>query len=163
MIDTASDHEQIDTCRVKDESVPSKEGVDRAKVEDLSNSDSEEWEEIETRVVAVDCSCVHVLAQALKPPPLVDKTKKAFGQQSFAPGQPPIVSLSQSLAERLFDSKDCGKAMVSLKGKDDVGQPFWYNATVEPNVGTCIYLEVGQGMSESDESFDSDAELIDFL
>jgi len=56
--------------------------------------------------------------------------------------------------------------MVSLKHKGE--KTLWYNGEVEPNVGTCIYLEVGvEDGRESDQSVDSsfcsDAELMDFL
>jgi hypothetical protein len=56
--------------------------------------------------------------------------------------------------------------MVCLKSEESKSQhQFWYNGTVEPNVGTCIFLEVGQNAEWlEDESCDnSDAELIDFL
>jgi hypothetical protein len=56
--------------------------------------------------------------------------------------------------------------MVSLKHKGE--KALWYNGEVEPNVGTCIYLEVGvEDGRESDQSVDSsfcsDAELMEFL
>jgi len=50
------------------------------------------------------------------------------------------MSLNQSIAERLFDQAQCDKYMVSFKHK---GEPaVWYNGELEPNVGTCIFLEV---------------------
>lgn len=56
--------------------------------------------------------------------------------------------------------------MVCLKEKSEF---VWYNSAVEPNVGTCLFLEIGQqgqvnsGDASDDSSLCSDAELIDFL
>ena len=56
--------------------------------------------------------------------------------------------------------------MVSFKHKGE--KALWYNCDIEPNVGTCIYLEVGVDDGKDsdhsiDSSFCSDAESMEFL
>ena len=87
--------------------------------------------------------------------------------QLFKSGQPPVVNVNKSLADRVFGQADSEKLMASFRQKTDPGQPNWYNAKVEPNVGTCIFLEVNQAddnlSDQLDSSFDSDELINDFL
>lgn len=74
--------------------------------------------------------------------------------------------MNLSLANQIFSQGESDQYMVSLK--HDGEKALWYNGDIEPNVGTCIYLEVGVDDSkESDQSVDSsfcsDAELMEFL
>ena len=86
--------------------------------------------------------------------------------QTFQSGSPPILSMNLPLANRIFSQGESEQYMVSLKHKGE--KALWYNGEVEPNVGTCIYLEVGvedgrKSDQSVDSSFCSDAELMDFL
>ena len=88
MIDTASDHneEQIDTTKrhlphlIKRETDNPSSDMRPGKVEHESleqvllkaeesfSSSDEEWEEVESKIIAFDCSNVHVLTQAFQYP-----------------------------------------------------------------------------------------------
>jgi hypothetical protein len=81
---------------------------DQLKAEEKyeSSSSQSEFEEIETKIIALDCSSVHVLTNALKDP-FVQITKsssekKVPTMQTFLGGQPPLVSINQTLANRIF-------------------------------------------------------------
>ena len=122
MIDTASDRgeEQIDTTsrhpmmpkkpvifqdvvdpepwELKMKNEQSLESLhDHVKAEANDDSSDSEWEEVETKIVAVDCSCVHTLfVNAYKDTQTAAKPqdKKAYSTQTFVNGQPPIMSLN---------------------------------------------------------------------
>lgn len=180
MIDTASDkgEEQIDTRRkpefaqptlVKDEHMPEQLKKESFKEEASFDSSDDDWEEVEARVISLDCSAVNVLVQALRQPQVAKSTgeKKAPLVQTFPPGEPPVVSFNNQLASRVFGESEREKMLTCLKDKGD--QALWYNSAIEPNVGTCIFLEVAHADADSsmkeseDSSMCSDAELIEFL
>ena len=52
--------------------------------------------------------------------------------------------------------------MLSLRKDKD--KEIWYNASLQPNVGTSLYLEIcSDAQSDDDSSSGSDAELMQFL
>lgn len=80
--------------------------LESLQMKQIASDDSSDWEEIESKVISVDCRAVNVLVQALRQP--VSSTaktavdKKAAYLQTFQPGQPPVVNLNEHLVDRLF-------------------------------------------------------------
>ena len=68
------------------------------------DSSDDDWEEVDSKIISVDCSAVNVLVQALRQVPELKPSndKKAPYLQAFQPGQPPLVNFNQQLVDRVF-------------------------------------------------------------
>jgi hypothetical protein len=95
------------------------------------DSSDDEWEEVESKVISLDCSAVNVLIQSLNPPAdsaiktsmtapaLKTSDKKAPYLQTFEPGQPPLVSFNQQVIDRVFGTSESNKLLTCLKAKGE--------------------------------------------
>jgi len=136
---------------------------------DESIYSEDDWEEIDSRLVAVDCAHVHVFANSLfekgvnEPEQLgrcrgSERKNKAPSTQVFLRGNPPLVNFNQPLVDKIFDAEDCGgigeahRDLISLKGSTSQltdEKAVWYNSAVEPNCGTSLFLEVDRILTDT--------------